>query len=331
LRKKTSLIAIALLVAGFVPAPISAMEWIATDRGLSTVIEASGGIEAGDADKLREVVAKIKENVRGLVQREEAFDVRPTIEFNSPGGNLFAGLQIGLAINELGLPTTVPEGNVCFSACTYAFLGGSDRRVLGPFGVHAMSPSSGKVETGMLDDVQEVSALLVAYVRDLVGVSYMAEAGLKVSSADIYQLNDNELRDWNVITQVSRPGQYFKQSAGPLSRCEDDNWRQEIIPHDVMCSDLTVARNYIEIGEAVADIRDVVGAAELDAEQARFEKYWQGCETAWMAQLTAPQKIRPRVEGCMRNAFSARSRELDALRTFHQISRTEPAKSGWKQ
>ena len=331
MRGQTKLTVCALITAATVVTPARAMEWTATDRGLSTVIEAVGGIESGDAEKLVEIVKTVNQNVRQLVQREEAFDFRPVVSFNSPGGNLFAGLQIGLVINELGLSTLVAEDSGCFSACTYAVLGGKERRVLGPFGVHAMSASSGTVEPGMLDDVQEVSAILVAYVRDLVGVSDMAEAGLKVSAADIRELTDDELRDWNIITHVSRPSQQFDRPDGPLSRCGDADWRQEIIPHDVICTDLTVARNYLEIGETIADVREYIDAAKLAEEQARFEAYWQSCDTAWMAQLNAPQQIRPRVEECVRNAFTARADELEALKNFHQISNSQPAKNGWKQ
>jgi hypothetical protein len=331
LRKLTS--PLALLVAATVLAatdPAPAMEWTTTSRGLSTVIQATGDIEPGDDQKLRDLVASIDRDLKGIVQREEEFRFRPTIEFQSPGGNLFTGLQLGIAISELGLRTRVPEGNACLSACTYAFLGGSERRVLGHFGVHAVSSATDEIEASMLDDVQEISAVLVGYVRDMVGVSDMAEASLKVRAADIYEVSDAELRDWKIVTHVSRPSQRFESAAGPLSLCDDEAWRQEIIPHDVICTDLTVGRNYIDIGEAIATIRDRVDAAALDEEQARFEKYWQGCETAWMAQLKSPQQIRPEVEACMREAFASRAAELGALKKFHEISVSEPAKSGWK-
>ena len=327
MRELTGLLALTTLL---VATPAAAIEWATTSRGLSTVIEATGDFELGDDQKLRDLVANINREIKGLVQREEEFRISPVIEFHSPGGNLFAGLQVGLAISELGLRTRVADGDSCFSACTYAFLGGVDRRVLGHFGVHAISSATGQVEASMLDDVQEISAVLISYVRDMVGVSDMAEAGLKVGAADIYELSDAELRDWNVVTHVSRPSQRFERTAGPLSRCDDDAWRQEIIPHDVICSDLTVGRNAIDIDDAIVAVRDRVDAAALDAEEERFETYWQGCETAWMATLKAPQQIRPAVESCMREAFTARAAELGALRKFHEVSVAEPAKSGWK-
>lgn len=60
--------------------------------------------------------------------------------FNSPGGNLLAGLQLGRILRDEGLAVSVgktmrdPDGfretlsaGVCASACAYAFLGGIDR------------------------------------------------------------------------------------------------------------------------------------------------------------------------------------------------------------
>jgi hypothetical protein len=325
--RRLSILAFASCLAA---GPVGAMEWTATDRGLSTVIEASGEVEAGDDQRLRDIAAQIAERRKSLVQRDEEFRVRTVIEFNSPGGNLGAGLQIGLAIRELGLATRVPDGKSCASACTYAFLGGVERRVLGPFGVHAMSASSGTVDAGLLDQVQEVSAILLSYLRDMVGRTEMAEAGLRVSASNIYELSDDELRDWNVITHVSRPGQYFTAESGPLSRCGDDAWREESIPHDVICADLAVARHYLDIAAAVAALHDRPDQSGLDAEQARWEKYWQSCETAPLARLTGPQQVRPAIETCMREAFAARAGELAALAEFYRIGESEPAKTGWK-
>lgn len=65
----------------------------------------------------------------------------PTIVFNSPGGNLVAGLELGQRIRRLKMHTEIgfrkkeQEGwyeilpGVCASACTYAYLGGVRRSI----------------------------------------------------------------------------------------------------------------------------------------------------------------------------------------------------------
>jgi hypothetical protein len=83
-------------------------------------------------------------------------DERPDfVFFNSPGGSLAAGLEMGKMIRRFGLNTlvggkykaigkalhsqvTTVNNGVCYSACAYAFLGGVGRRVMesGSFGVH---------------------------------------------------------------------------------------------------------------------------------------------------------------------------------------------------
>ena len=45
----------------------------------------------------------------------------------SPGGALGAGMHMGLIIAENGLPTFVPDGEVCASACALAWLAGAPR------------------------------------------------------------------------------------------------------------------------------------------------------------------------------------------------------------
>jgi len=66
---------------------------------------------------------------------------KPTIHFDSPGGNLMAAMRLGFSIRKHGLDTyvggpyehepalgaetqTIVGSAVCLSACAYAFLGG---------------------------------------------------------------------------------------------------------------------------------------------------------------------------------------------------------------
>jgi hypothetical protein len=312
--------------------PAAAMEFTAADHGINTVIAASGEVATGDDQRLRDVAAKVAAAIKAKVQNEQGFTVRTVLELDSPGGNLVAGLQLGYVIRELGLATRVPDGKSCASACTYAFLGGLDRRVTGPFGIHAMSSAADKIEHSMLDDVQEISAILLSYTREMVGRSDMAETALQVKASTIYEVPDDQLRDWNIITHVSRPTQYYVADTGPLSKCGDADWREAAIPNDVICADLTVARAYRDIEDAIGSLKAQPGfdGASVDAEQARWEKFWQTCETAPLGKLTRPQQVRPAIESCMREAFNARAEEVAALARFYQISNAEPARTGWK-
>ena len=60
------------------------------------------------------------------------------IWFNSPGGVAQEGVLMGKLIREWGVPTRVPSGYWCISACNFAFLGGPLRAIDagGQYAVH---------------------------------------------------------------------------------------------------------------------------------------------------------------------------------------------------
>lgn len=51
------------------------------------------------------------------------------IWFDSPGGSVLEGMEIGRKIRNAQLATRVPNGSVCASICAFAFLGGVLRQV----------------------------------------------------------------------------------------------------------------------------------------------------------------------------------------------------------
>ena len=61
------------------------------------------------------------------------------VVFQSPGGNVFAAIEIGKAIHLKGFSTLVPDGLQCASACALAWLGGRTRYIsdTGRVGFHA--------------------------------------------------------------------------------------------------------------------------------------------------------------------------------------------------
>ncbi|AHM03031.1 periplasmic protein-like type [Roseibacterium elongatum DSM 19469] len=156
------------------------------------------------------------------------------IVFNSPGGDLAAGLELGRLIREAGYrtgiarsvlePSMPPEGRfrhyrtagaICDSACAYAFLGGVDRAIGegAAIGFHQfIDPSMFELGEG------EVSALEMLidsardqYVTGLI-VEYLVEMGIDlglypiaaaVGPADpIRRLTRDEIRELGVARQA---------------------------------------------------------------------------------------------------------------------------------
>lgn len=93
------------------------------------------------------------------------------IVFDSPGGNLSAGLGMGKTIRLKKFETAVEQGRDCASACALAWLGGSRRIILlpGRVGFHAafLTDGQGKSVTSGTGN-----ALVGAYLNSLGMTSY---------------------------------------------------------------------------------------------------------------------------------------------------------------
>ncbi len=132
------------------------------------------GFEVGDSEAFEKHVA------------ENDID---TIMLVSNGGNLMAAVQIGYMIRDKKLNTIVPQRGFCYSACTYAFMGGIERIIVegSPFAMHRPyfneklfdKDEAGDYVDGYNDGV--VAAVMVA--------SYLMEMGLDPSVASLHLLN----------------------------------------------------------------------------------------------------------------------------------------------
>jgi len=110
--------------------------------------------------------------------KQNAGSLAQTLTFNSPGGDLLAGLTLGRAIRRAGWSTNIgtpglsdflPKPGECDSACTLAFLGGRVRIMANgsKYGVHRFW---GKTEGDTQQETQKIAGELVAYIREM-GVS----------------------------------------------------------------------------------------------------------------------------------------------------------------
>lgn len=102
------------------------------------------------------------------------------IWLRSPGGNARIGNQAGTLIRQSGLPTRIPNGWACFSACNFLFMGGIARFVDdgGLFIVHMFTHtgnrdtirqevSQGEDSTiGLIGEIEQSSAMLASEDND---------------------------------------------------------------------------------------------------------------------------------------------------------------------
>ena len=87
---------------------------------VSHKLRLTGMIEAGDSDKLRKMVEKL----RGTGPPAPGAPLA-TIELSSKGGDLYEGLKLGYLFREFDIATVVRKDDLCLSACALAFLGGT--------------------------------------------------------------------------------------------------------------------------------------------------------------------------------------------------------------
>ncbi|MDT7934586.1 MAG: hypothetical protein RQ833_08270 [Sphingomonadaceae bacterium] len=114
--------------------------------------------------------------LEALLKREGAID---EIWLRSPGGNAEAGNAAGRIIRKAGIPTRIPSGWACFSACNFLFMGGPIRAVEpgGQFVVHMFTftgdqavkqgvAKGGDKALGVVGEVEQGSALLATDDND---------------------------------------------------------------------------------------------------------------------------------------------------------------------
>ena len=120
-----------------------------------------------------DVPAKLKDALANNGQIDE-------IWLRSPGGVARAGNEAGKLIRASGIPTRIPDGWACFSACNFMFMGGAVRFVDpgGLFIVHMFTHVGDKEAVkselskgtdkaiGLIGDVEQDSALLASEDND---------------------------------------------------------------------------------------------------------------------------------------------------------------------
>ena len=125
----------------------------------------------------------------GIIDQDLAPRLQEALSANGPvdeiwlrsgGGDARAGNEAGKLIRQAGIPTRIPAGWACFSACNFVFMGGPIRFVdpQGHFVVHMFTHlgdreavrselSKGHDEAiGLIGDVEQDSALLASEDND---------------------------------------------------------------------------------------------------------------------------------------------------------------------
>jgi hypothetical protein len=112
-RVAAKLVGLILALGISTPACCAAIKSVAGKRG-SIIIQVSGGTVPGDGEAF----------IAALQKAAATGKLIESVQLNSAGGNLGEGAKLATAIKLAKLPTVVPSGAVCASACFLAFEAG---------------------------------------------------------------------------------------------------------------------------------------------------------------------------------------------------------------
>ncbi|SMC96682.1 hypothetical protein [Primorskyibacter flagellatus] len=139
----------------------------------------------------------------------DALKANPDIEriaLHSPGGSVDDALQIGRAIREAGLDTTMAGRTVCLSACPYILMGGVTRTVApeASVGVHQHYFGENTILPAFLavESIQRGQGEVMAFLQEMnIELSVMQPA-LLTPPDEIYVFVPDELQDYRIVTQA---------------------------------------------------------------------------------------------------------------------------------
>lgn len=120
-------------VAPSTPAPLFSR----IDAAENPRLRLTGMIEAGDAEKLRDILTRLQATAPSKTSLPLA-----TIELSSLGGSLSEGVKIGELLKSFKVVAVVRKQDLCLSACALALLGGNTVRAAAAY------PSDCNVEVG---------------------------------------------------------------------------------------------------------------------------------------------------------------------------------------
>jgi hypothetical protein len=164
----------------------------------TALVHLDGRIDAGAPERLTKALDRINGRI--------------AIWLNSPGGNLFAGMQLGRVIRKHGASTHIIDSRTllpgeCYSACSLAFLGGvyrfNDNGAR--YGVHraSVSPTTGNVDLG-----QDLSAAIRNYIREMGVDARLFDLWLKAGPDEMYLLSQQQARDLSVVNNGRKPPEW---------------------------------------------------------------------------------------------------------------------------
>lgn len=155
-------------------------------------IYASGDIEHNDTYKLNKFISKLPNKKH------------TAIYLNSPGGNLFEGIKLGMFFQSNRIKTVIDGDKICASACAIAFIGGTDYKgnkwmsstTSSKLGFHAFRFSNNL--NNSTNDTQKVVAEILRYGKNVKAPMDIFIHNFSTPSNEMYWFSTSELLDLGI-------------------------------------------------------------------------------------------------------------------------------------
>jgi hypothetical protein len=166
----------------------------------TTLVYLDGRIDADAPDRLARALDRV--------------DGKVAIWLNSPGGNLFAGMQLGRVIRKHAASTHIIDYRTllpgeCYSACSLAFLGGvfrfNDNGAR--YGVHRASLQGGPTP-GDRDLGPDLSAAIKGYIREMEVDARLFDLWVKAGPDEMYVLSQRQASELGVVNNGRKPPEW---------------------------------------------------------------------------------------------------------------------------
>jgi hypothetical protein len=162
-------------------------------------VQLRGALDSSRLHLVRQALQR-RQTVRRALHREVDFHV----DVDSPGGEIFATLEIGRLMRAEGASIAVGQGASCLSACVFLLMGAIERHISGGarVGIHRPSlqtPQVGGQGQGRADEIVEALAeQLVLYAQQMHVPRTIIDALMAVPPDRVKLLSAAELATYGI-------------------------------------------------------------------------------------------------------------------------------------
>jgi len=141
---------------------------------------------------------------------------------NSPGGLVQIALLIAEDVYERKLSTYISSTDGCYSACSFIFLAGAERKVDGKLGVHQISATDPTKPNGLVSAQSSISDILDVLTRFKTPIGVMTIM-FKTPPNDVHVFTPEEIKEYGINRKAADAPSVASSSPPPAAPSPETN------------------------------------------------------------------------------------------------------------